>query len=882
MKEVGFVLNHTSVITSPPWQNTSDEDPYINQQYALNVLDIFESWEMTEGSNEVIVAVIDTGIDILHNEFIGRISNLSYNAVTETIGLEAVVDDQGHGTMVSGIIAAVKNNRTGIAGITSNVKVMAIKANASGEDTFKDSALIEGIYYAVDNGADIINLSLGSNYPNPLVKDALDYAETHGVIVVAASGNDGNDEAFYPAAFPSTISVSSIGEDLSIAEYSNFGETIDISAPGSDIITTIMNNSYGSVSGTSFAAPQVVGALALMLSYFPDMSAEEITQRFLLSAVDYGAEGYDQYYGFGIANSYQALTNEFAKITFETFSGTTIEPLYQLVNTTLNLPEPPKLEDYAFMGWYKDSEFTQPWDLENDLVTEDTTLYAKFNKEYHEVTFIANGIIQNTLTVKNGDTFALPTASLENHHFIGWTLDIENLNPYESSPLYSNLTLYAHFEAIVYYDISLYIDHELVDIITVEKNTLFNLESYEKIGHDFDGWYEDDEYINIYDESKLIETDKSIYARFIPKTFTVSLIIDNEIYDTIEIEYNQIPNLPTPTKDNSHFIDWYLEEEFLTVYKDSPITKDLSLYAYFDIEAYSVTYHINDDSYTEWHKADDLFEPSEPTKEGYLFSGWFYDIEYLNLYEVSPLSQNLEIYGFFELEYYQIIFYDYDQETILYEALTTYGKSVLPPSPNNLPDSISFTYSFSHWSEPTDYIKSDLAIYPVYNKEYIEGSIQLEVGKDTIVQGEAWNDGGITELDDFLTVETTGTVDINIPGKYTINYIIYAGDEIVDAITRIIRVTAFKTEVSIELNPGVTTISIGTDYQEAGASSEYGEVTIDSNVDTTKAGIYLVRYFVEADGKIYEKQRYVHVVEENPIKVNLAYWYREDDDFYVA
>ncbi len=879
---MGFAYNRTSQVVAPPWQETTDEDPYLSDQYALEMMDTINAWQVTEGTSNVTVAIIDTGIDDNHDEFVGRISSKSYNSVTETVGISEVIDDQGHGTMVAGIIGAQKNNSTGIAGITSNVQLMVIKANADGKETFQDSAIIEGIYYAADNGADIINLSLGSTYENPYTKEALDYASSLGVIVVAASGNDGTNEAFYPAAFDSTISVSAVGEDTLIAEYSNYGETIDISAPGTDIITTTTNNGYGSVSGTSFAAPQVSGVLALMLSYFTEMERAEIIQRLLLSSVDQGAEGIDDYYGHGITNTNNALTYDFVKVTFETYDGTPIEPVYNLVDTTLKMPDPPKLDDYAFMGWFKDSGLTEAWDPDTDIVTEDMTLYASYNKEYHEVTFISNDQTMDTILVKNGETFTLPTASLDGYNFLGWTTDQENLNPYEESPVYSNLTLYAHFEEIVYYDVHLYIDGELVERDTVESGSTYQADTFEKTGHVFDGWYLDDAYTTAYDPTQTIESNLNIYGKFDPIIYNVTLMVDDQVYDTIDVAYNETPSLPEPTKENAHFIDWYYTTSYIDSYEDTPITENITLYARFENAAYEVTYVINDTSHTDWHLTNELFEPYTPTKEGYTFLGWYYDQDFTNPYEPIYLEEEITLYGKFEIEYYRVVFYDSDRETILYETEVTYGQSVTPPSRPEKNQTISFTYTFSSWSQSTDHITEDIFVYPQYDKSFIPGSITINPGLDSVKVGDTWVDTGLSQLDPFLRLETNQTVDTSSPGKYIVEYEIYDGDTLIVLIKRMVRVTETVPEVTIELNEGITTLPVGGTYVEAGAISSAGEITIDSKVDTSQAGIYTVTYQVTVDNVLFEKTRYVHVVDDYPTSLTQIYWYKEESDTYVA
>ena len=160
----------------------------------------------------VLVAVIDTGIDYNHDEFNGNISPLSYNSFHEVVGLEAVMDDAGHGTAVAGVIAATQNNGIGISGIAPLAELLVIKANFDNEGYFSGAAIAEGVYYAVDNGAHVINMSLGGAYPDPVIEEACDFALSQGVIVVAAAGNNGLPVYNYPASFTSVISVGATTE----------------------------------------------------------------------------------------------------------------------------------------------------------------------------------------------------------------------------------------------------------------------------------------------------------------------------------------------------------------------------------------------------------------------------------------------------------------------------------------------------------------------------------------------------------------------------------------------------------------------------------------------------------------------------------------------
>jgi len=271
--EAGFIYNN---IVSSIGRPIPLSDPYLNYQYGITITDTDDAWKIEAGSAEIIIAIIDTGIDTNHEEFIGRISSLSYNVTTNQTGLLAIEDDNGHGTMVAGVIGAIRDNKIGIAGITNFTQLMVIKANEDGVDTFKESNIIEAIYYAVDHGANVINLSLGSTYANPLTNEAINYATDHGVFVVGAAGNEGNSVPMYPASFENAISVSAVDSGSTIAPYSNFNEHVDIAAPGTQIYSTANDGAYATASGTSFAAPHVSGIIALYLSAFPLASVNEV------------------------------------------------------------------------------------------------------------------------------------------------------------------------------------------------------------------------------------------------------------------------------------------------------------------------------------------------------------------------------------------------------------------------------------------------------------------------------------------------------------------------------------------------------------------------------------------------------------------------------
>lgn len=275
---------------------------YREYQWNLPLIGMEESWEMNQGSEDIIVAVIDTGIDLDHPEFEGKLAT-GYNVLT---GDNNPYDDNGHGTHVSGIIAARTNNRTGIAGMSWNSKIMPVKAiGADGSGTAFDIA--EGIRWATDNGASVINLSVGNYTPSAALQEAVRYAFERNVVLVAASGNDATDQPGYPAAYPEVLSVAAIDHRTARAEFSNYGDSLDVAAPGVDVPSTYIYSDYAALSGTSMACPHVAAFASLIRSVNPAMSNQAVMDLIRETAVDLGYPGKDPYYGYGMINVSAAI-----------------------------------------------------------------------------------------------------------------------------------------------------------------------------------------------------------------------------------------------------------------------------------------------------------------------------------------------------------------------------------------------------------------------------------------------------------------------------------------------------------------------------------------------------------------------------------------------
>lgn len=272
-------------------------DPYYSFQYHHGLIGSERAWTKTMGTTDVLVAVLDNGFDLDHPDLKGQLVS-SYATASS-------ISEDDHGTHVAGIINAAHNNRTYGAGVAPDAGVLAIDV-FEGEDAYS-SDVIEGIYYAADAGADIINMSLGNYYKSESYQAAIDYAHERGVLVIASSGNDDTDETHYPSGYENVVAVGSTDRADRISWFSNYGADQDITAPGTGIWSTIAGGSFSSMSGTSMAGPVVAGVAALVKANEPDLTNEEIAQRLYDTSVDLGAAGKDLYFGHGRVDAEAAL-----------------------------------------------------------------------------------------------------------------------------------------------------------------------------------------------------------------------------------------------------------------------------------------------------------------------------------------------------------------------------------------------------------------------------------------------------------------------------------------------------------------------------------------------------------------------------------------------
>jgi len=277
-------------------------DPYWPQQWGPVKIEADHAWDVTMGNSSILVAVIDTGVDWNHPDLAANYVALGYDWVN---GDSDPMDDNGHGTHCAGIIAAVTNNGVGTAGL-AQVRVMAEKGLDSSGSGYDDD-LANAIVHAVDQGAKILSNSWGGYDDSAVIHDAVTYASNHGVLVVAAAGNGATSMPHYPAAYDEVVGVTATDSSDAPASFTNFGNWVDVAAPGVNIYSTMWDDTYQSLSGTSMACPHVAGVAALVWSRFPTMTANQVRNQISYTADDLGTSGFDIYYGHGRVNAKKAV-----------------------------------------------------------------------------------------------------------------------------------------------------------------------------------------------------------------------------------------------------------------------------------------------------------------------------------------------------------------------------------------------------------------------------------------------------------------------------------------------------------------------------------------------------------------------------------------------
>jgi hypothetical protein len=297
----GITEPHSSLL----WPATVPNDPDYSRSQAsyLDAIGVPSAWETTKGSEAVVVAVLDSGIDASHPELAGRVVP-GRNILN---GSDDTTDERGHGTGMAGIIGARTNNAVGVAGVAWSVKLMPVKVTRpSGAAT--DADVAAGIVWAVDHGADVVSISLSARINGDVLQRAIDHAVRHDVLVVVAAGNSATGVPEFPGACRGVVAVGATDTGGRRARFSNFGPWVDVSAPGVDIVTTKPRPAgFRSISGTSASAALVSGVAALLRAHHPQASSVEVAERLRRSAFGRGPVGADGVDASGLVDAAAAL-----------------------------------------------------------------------------------------------------------------------------------------------------------------------------------------------------------------------------------------------------------------------------------------------------------------------------------------------------------------------------------------------------------------------------------------------------------------------------------------------------------------------------------------------------------------------------------------------
>ncbi len=304
-------------------------DPYYGYQWHMPMINMEQAWDQNTGTG-VIVAILDAGVAYEDYDVYAQAPDLAQTNFVQ--GYDFINndthpnDDNGHGTHVAGTIAQSTNNNLGVTGIAYNCSIMPVKVlDAAGSGA--TDVIANGIYYAADNGAKVINMSLGSSYFSTIMNDACNYAKAQGVTIICAAGNSGRLILEYPAANEAYVSVSAVRLDSTITGYSTYNDSVDIAAPGGDTgvdqdgdgyIDGVLQQthdgsnytafSYYFYQGTSMASPHVAGVAALVIGASGGtLTPDEVQDILQNSALDLGPTGWDREYGYGLLDANAAI-----------------------------------------------------------------------------------------------------------------------------------------------------------------------------------------------------------------------------------------------------------------------------------------------------------------------------------------------------------------------------------------------------------------------------------------------------------------------------------------------------------------------------------------------------------------------------------------------
>ena len=379
---------HKDYIYQP---SETPNDPEFRRQWHLAEIDAESAWDLAVGSEEIPIAIIDTGVDTNHPDLEDKIANV-WNAYDDSTDVN---DEMGHGTKVAGVAAAIADNRIGVAGVAWDSPLYVVRATDARGNT-SGRVLAAGITWAVGQGARVINVSFAPLWSNKVVEAAAQRAFSRGAIVFISAGNAGRNRD--AAGYEDAVFVAATDGLGDLADFSDHGRFVDVAAPGTSIRTTAVDGGYRSPSGTSFASPMVAGLAALAWSTNPELRPASILKALTEGSIDLGARGKDDEFGHGLINAREVV--EYAALTI--VEGDDSPP-------TISITRPRR--GTALKGRYTASvKAADDWRVADvvlsidgvPLATDTRAPYrlvidtAEFERGEHELTFTATDLAGNS------------------------------------------------------------------------------------------------------------------------------------------------------------------------------------------------------------------------------------------------------------------------------------------------------------------------------------------------------------------------------------------------------------------------------------------------------------------------------------------------------
>jgi thermitase len=310
-----FILISSNCLSGSVAVLSQDDQPNINEpdfivsndysdrQWAITKIMAPQAWQLTAGEPDILIAVLDTGIDKDQKDLSGKVIaevNLSDSNTVE--------DVYGHGTHIAGVISAWANNSAGVDGLAPDCRLLNVKV-ADDQGRFDSEVAARGVTWAVDRGAKVINMSLVSYEPSSSLEDAINYAWSKGAVIVAAAGNLAGDKIVYPAYYSRCIAVAATDSNDCVVSWSSHGDWVDVAAPGVNIYSTLPENKYGYKSGTSMAAAYVTGVAGLLFAIEEDKDGNGLINDEVRTAIENGCDGLNSSALKGRINAYHAVSS---------------------------------------------------------------------------------------------------------------------------------------------------------------------------------------------------------------------------------------------------------------------------------------------------------------------------------------------------------------------------------------------------------------------------------------------------------------------------------------------------------------------------------------------------------------------------------------------